>query len=138
MGFKKIMKKLILLFLLINIFVIADISLLEIENIIKSIEKKRKGMTVDTLAKTKEPFLKVIEDNNISIINSHKKNVKKENIILHAIINEKAYINNSWKKINDTVLGYKVDYIGNNMVILKKGKRIKKLFFIKKRSVLFF
>ncbi len=138
MGFKKIMKKLILIFLLINIFVIADISLLEIENIIKSIEKKRKGMTVDTLAKTKEPFLKVIEDNNISIINSHKKNVKKENIILHAIINEKAYINNSWKKINDTVLGYKVDYIGNNMVILKKGKRIKKLFFIKKRSVLFF
>jgi hypothetical protein len=46
----------------------------------------------------------------------------------------KAYINNSWKKVGDTILGYTVKYIGKRGVVLRNGNTVKKLFLGKSKK----
>lgn len=108
----------------------ADLSVEQIQTMVEKIHQKRKGVKLATLNKTKEPFLRVVETN--TTVGSVTK--PKAKILLHAIMNGRAYINNSWKKVGDTVLGYKVVQIGNGTVTLKNGNQMKKLFLQKKKN----
>ena len=87
-----------------------------------------------TLDKTKEPFVmrEVKEDTTVYVAPVIKQEEAK--LSLHAIMNGKAYINDSWKSVDDQVLGYTLKYIGKRGVVLKNGNQIKKLFLHEKRD----
>ena len=94
---------------------------------VQMIHKKRVGFDLDTLESTKNPFVIVKEEENITtiIVPTVVEDVK---ISLHAIMSGKAYINDAWKEVNDTVMGYTVKYVGKRGVVLRNGNHIKKLF----------
>ena len=66
-------------------------------------------------------------------INGAKDDEYKEEIIvrpdfkINAIVGSNTFINDSWFELNDEVLGYKIETIANDYVILKNNKDIIKL-----------
>ncbi|MBK6303288.1 MAG: hypothetical protein IPF43_05065 [Arcobacter sp.] len=66
-------------------------------------------------------------------INGAKDDEYKEEIIvrpdfkINAIVGNNTFINDSWFELNDEVLGYKIETIANDYVILKNNKDIIKL-----------
>ena len=128
------MKNIFLFLLMLTMFLNADLSVKQIQEMVNNIHEKRVGVELETLDNTKEPFVRLQEENNIStfIIPIQKNNdVKLE---LHAIVNGKAYINDSWLKINENIFGYQLKYIGNKGVVLRNENHIKKLFLSKKKN----
>ena len=66
-------------------------------------------------------------------INGTKEDEHKEEIIvrpdfkINAIVGSNIFINDTWFELNDEVLGYKIETIANDYVILKNNKDIIKL-----------
>jgi len=115
----------------------ADLSVRQIEHMIQKIHLKREGVDLDTLERTKEPFIRIVEEENTTVIKIPKVEDEEDvKISLHAIMSGKAFINDAWKKENDVVLGYTVKYIGKRGVVLQNGNRIKKLFLRKRNKEL--
>jgi hypothetical protein len=131
MGDKSLMKKIMLLPLTLTLMVHADLSVKQIEDMVVKIHQKRSGVELETLQTTKDPFLKP-EDQNNTIVEIAPEIAEKK-MLLHAIVNGKAYINDGWKNIDDTVMGYTVKFIGKSGVVLRNGNLIKKLY-LKKKS----
>ena len=127
------MKKLFLLLLSLTVFSSAEISLKQIENMVTKIHEKREGVKLETLDTTLEPFVRVAEDNTTVIIEPVMKK-KEEKLVLHAIVNGKAYINDSWNVLDDRIMGYTLRFIGQRGVVLRNGNHIKKLYLRKKRD----
>jgi len=127
MGDKSLMKNTILIISLLTASLNADLSVDQIENMILKIHEKRVGFDLNTLETTKNPFVVLQEDTNVTtfVIPEKNEDVK---ISLHALMGGKAYINEGWKDINETVMGYTLKYIGKRGVVLRSGNHIKKLF----------
>ena len=121
------MKKLILSGLLFSVWLYADLSVSQIENMVKSIHEKRVGFDLETLESTKNPFVKLEEENNVTtyVIPKVQEEIK---VSLHAIMGGKAYINDAWADVNDSIMGYTLMYVGKRGVVLRNGNHIKKLF----------
>ncbi len=121
------MKNTILIISLLTASLNADLSVDQIENMVLKIHEKRIGFDLDTLETTKNPFVVLQEDTNVTtfVIPEKNEDVK---ISLHALMAGKAYINEGWKDINETVMGYTLKYIGKRGVVLRNGNHIKKLF----------
>ncbi|MDQ7047452.1 MAG: hypothetical protein Q9M39_07470 [Sulfurovum sp.] len=127
------MKKILLSLIGLSVFLNATISVEKIEKMVLEIHEKRKGIDLDTLNSTKEPF--IIIENNVTILEVDKVVVKKEaKLILHSIMNGKAYINDSWSSLDDVVMGYTLKFVGKKGVVLRNGNNIKKLYLRKKRD----
>ena len=126
------MKKILLLLLPLTILLNADLSVKQIEKMVVKIHEKREGVELATLEGTKDPFIRLQEENNITTILLPE--TIDEKMVLHAIVNGKAYINDSWKNIDDVILGYTLKFIGKRGVVLRNGNHIKKLFLHKKRD----
>jgi len=126
------MKK-IILFMLLTASIYADLSMYQIRDMVQKIHDKREGINLETLSQTKEPFVRLQEENNVTtfVIPVEKENTK---LFLNAILNKAAYINGEWKGIDDNVSGYTVKYIGEKGVVLRNDNQIKKLFLHKKRE----
>lgn len=54
-----------------------------------------------------------------------KQKVKKNSIVLSAIMSDKAFINGKWYGLGDKFGSFKVDMIRQNMVGLKRGGKVK-------------
>lgn len=127
------MKKIFLSLLSLTVLLSADLSVKQIEDMVYKIHQKREGVKLETLAQTKEPF--VIGENNTTFVEAVKKVEKKDaKLVLHAIVNGKAYINDSWSSVDDKVMGYTLKFIGKRGVVLRNGNHIKKLYLRKKRD----
>jgi len=129
------MKTILIIILSMTISIYADLSVNQIQEMVNKIHQKREGVKLVTLEDTKEPFVRLQSDNNIStfvIPTTEKKEDAK--LVLHAIVNGKAYINNEWLKVDDNILGYKLKFIGKRGVVLRNENHIKKLFIRKKRD----
>jgi len=127
------MKKIILLLMTVSMFVSADLSVDQIEKMVYKIHEKREGVDLATLNDTKEPF--IVGENNETFVEAIKKEEKKDaKLVLHSIVNGKAYINDSWASLNDSILGYTLKFIGKRGVVLRNGNHIKKLYLRKKRD----
>ncbi len=109
----------------------ASLSVSQIEEMVKQIHLKRKGVSLDVLDKTKEPFvtLKKDEKTDTLIVELPKTQEEDVKIALHAIMGDKAFLNDEWKKVGDKIMGYEVKYIGKRGVVLQSGNKIKTLFF---------
>ena len=125
------MKKIFLLLLTLTVLVNADLSVEQIQKMVMQIHEKREGVKLVTLEATKNPFIQLYEENNVTIFTKSSKEAK---LVLHAIVNGKAYINDSWTSLDDTVMGYTVKYIGQRGVVLRNGNHVKKLFLHEKRD----
>lgn len=133
------MKKILIILGLMTSFIYADLSLAEIQKMVTKIHEKRAGVNLETLEETKEPFVRLEEDeNNVStfVIPEKDKEIEAEDVrlILHAIVNGKAYLNDEWVKIGNSILGYTLKHIGKRGVVLRNGNRIKKLFLKKQQE----
>ena len=117
----------------VSMFVSADLSVDQIEKMVYKIHEKREGVDLATLNDTKEPF--IVGENNETFVEAIKKEEKKDaKLVLHSIVNGKAYINDSWASLNDSILGYTLKFIGKRGVVLRNGNHIKKLYLRKKRD----
>ncbi|MCB4743887.1 MAG: hypothetical protein LGB07_07195 [Sulfurovum sp.] len=129
------MKKLIMTILGSVGLLHAELSIKQIEQMVEQIHLKRKGregIDIETLKHTKEPFMFGKNRQDSMTINSSKK--EESRIVLHAIMSNRAYINDGWKKVDDKVLEYTVKYIGKHGAVLRNGDSIKKLFFRKPKD----
>jgi len=125
----------IFIFLIFTLISNADLSVKQIEHMVQKIHEKRQGVKLDTLEDTAEPFVRKQEENNVtSYIIPIKVEVEKVKLILHAIVNGKAFINDKWLNPEDNIMGYTLKHIGNRGVVLRNGNHIKKLFLHKKRD----
>ncbi|KYJ87459.1 hypothetical protein [Sulfurovum riftiae] len=128
------MKKLLLIPGLFVLSLNADLSVDQIQNMVVKIHEKRKGADLATLEQTKEPFVvRQKEERETTFVPPEVVKVEAK-LSLHAIMNGKAYINDSWKSIDDKILGYTLKYIGKRGVVLKNGNQIKKLFLHENRD----
>jgi len=127
------MKKILIVMSLLCVSLYADLSVEQIENMINKIHLKREGVKLETLEATKEPFVRIQEENNVSKIVIPEKREEAE-LTLHAVVNGKAYINDEWKAIDDTIMGYTLKYVGKRGVVLRKDNKIKKLFLHQERD----
>jgi len=121
------MKNIIVIVSLLVVSLNASLSVEQIENMVVKIHKKRVGVSLNILERAKDPFSLTIEDVNTtaSVIDKAKDNVK---ITLHAIMGDKAYINDGWSKVNDNIKDYTLKYIGKKGVVLRYKNKIKKIF----------
>jgi len=121
------MKKTLFIALLLTVSLYATLSVKQIHKMVIKIHEKREGVKLETLEETKEPFVRLQEENNVTtfVIPEQAEEAK---LSLHAIMNGKAYINEVWKGIDDTIMGYTLKYVGKRGVVLRNGNNIKKLF----------
>ncbi len=126
------MKKIFLLLLPLTVLVNADLSVEQIQKMVMQIHEKREGVKLVTLETTKDPFIRISEEDNVTTLVIPEKEEAK--LVLHAIVNGKAYINDSWSNLGDTIMGYTVKYIGQRGVVLRNGNHVKKLFLHEKRD----
>ncbi len=121
------MKNTILIVLLFTGSLYADLSVTQIENMVQKIHEKREGFNLETLESTQNPFVVLKEEDNVTVFVAPQ--IEEEvKISLHALVGGKAYINDAWADVNDTVMGYTLKYVGKRGVILRNGNHIKKLF----------
>lgn len=66
----------------------------------------------------------IIETKNDELL---EKNIVKPEFKINAIVGNNTFINDTWFELNDDVLGYKIETIANDYVILKNDKDIIKL-----------
>ena len=133
MGDKSLMKKILIIMSLLYVSLYADLTVAQIENMISKIHLKREGVKLETLEATKEPFVRRSEEDNVSKIVIPGKR-EEADLTLHAIVNGKAYINDEWKAIDDTIMAYTLKYVGKRGVVLRKDNKIKKLFLHQERN----
>lgn len=111
----------------------ADLSVNQIRDMVTKIHEKREGISLSTLETTKEPFVRLQEENNVTVFVIPEK-AEETKLTLHAILNGKAYINNQWKSVEDTIGGFTLKYIGKKGVVLRNNNQIKKLFLHKEKN----
>jgi len=128
------MKKLLLIPGVFVFSLYADLSVDKIKNMVVQIHEKREGIDLSTLEQTKEPFVVRQEEEKETIYIPPAVVKVETKMSLHAIMNRKAYINDSWKSVNDRIFGYTLKYVGKRGVVLKSGNQIKKLFLHEKRD----
>jgi len=126
------MRKLLIILTLLTSLIHADISVDQIRDMVTKIHKQRAGISLETLESTKEPFMHIQKESNVTSPVVQKK--VETNMVLHSILNGKAYINNGWKSLDSIVDGYTLKYIGEKGVILRNENQIKKLFLRKNRE----
>lgn len=127
------MKKIFLLLVTFSVLLSADLSVEQIEKMVYEIHQKREGVKLETLNDTKEPFL--IGEDNVTFIKEIKNVEKKEaKLVLHAIVNGKAYINDSWSNVDDKIMGYTLKFVGKRGVVLRNRDHIRKLYLRKERD----
>jgi hypothetical protein len=127
------MKNIIFIITLITSGIYADLSMDQIRDMVQRIHDKREGISSEKLIETKEPFVRLQEENNVTTFIISKE-IKKEKLSLNAILNKTAYINGEWKGIDDNISGYTIKYIGKRGVVLRNDNHIKKLFLHKERE----
>jgi hypothetical protein len=132
MGDKSLMKNILLLLLPCTIVLNADLSVEQIQKMVVSIHEKREGVKLETLDTTVNPFVRLEAESNGTTFSTPVKEEKK--LALHAIVNGKAFINDAWSNVGDTIMGYTLKYVGKRGVVLRDGNHIKKLFLHQKRD----
>ncbi len=124
-----------LLFLLLTVWVMADLSVAQIQTMVNKIHEKRSGVALETLKDTKEPFVRLEEENNITTyVIPVKVNDAEVKLVLHAIVNNRAYINDKWQKVDDKIFGYTLGFVGKRGVVLRNENHIRKLYLQKERD----
>jgi hypothetical protein len=129
------MRHLVIVWVLLSLSAQADLSVKQIQMMVNKIHQKRDGISLETLETTKEPFVRLqVEDNISTFVIPTVQESNDVRLELHAILNGKAYINDSWIDENETILGYTLRAVGKIGVVLRNENHIKKLYLRKYRE----
>ena len=120
------MRKVLYIFICIVFAAQAEITIAQIEEMVKKIQLKRPGVDLNTLKHTQDPFVKMLQENNATNTAPTPK-VEEKRFALHAILNARAFINDKWYKLGDTIQGFTIKGIGTESVILQSGNLTKTL-----------
>lgn len=125
------MKKILIGVCVASVLIYANLSVEQIEEMVLRIHEKREGVRLKTLESTKNPFIRLNEEDNTTIFSTSSEEDAK--LDLNAIVNGKAFINDAWRSVDDDVLGYTLKYIGQGGVVLRSGNHIRKLYLNEKK-----
>lgn len=111
----------------------ASLSVNEIDTMVAKIQTTRGGMNVAQFETVLDPFVYFERNATTGAIITPKKE-NDDTIVISGIMNNKAYIDGSWKRVGEKVGDYTIKSIGINTVILSNGRKIKKLFISDKKD----
>ena len=125
------MKKLAIFTIAVLVPLSAELSVEQIDNMVKKIQQKRVSKMEIDYKVVPSPFIiiKKDSDTNDTIVTTP---TKKISFVLSAIINGSAYINGKWYKVGDVMNDYNVTKISDTEVKLQKGHSTIELFLPKK------
>ncbi len=115
------MKYILFLFLSVNIFA------LSIEHIMLKIDmlNKQKAKVFKEISLKYDPFKNGSKIIKTKITKQKNREFKKQkfSLVLLAVLNDKAFINSKWYKLNDKMGKYKIIKISKDLVIIKNSKK---------------
>ncbi len=114
---------------------LAELSVENIENMVKDIRSKRISK-IKTSTKIDSPFIIVKNDDNLSVAVKVSKQTIKTDFSLGAVINDSAFIDGKWCKKGDAVGEFKLISIEHGHVVLKRKKRTITLYFKKAKDII--
>ena len=114
----------------------------EITKMVEGIKVERKGVELDILNETPNPFFivkkKVVKKPPKKVVKPKKPKkiipIVEEVYNLTAILNHRAFINGKWYKVGSKIGDYTVYAIGDSSTILKSKKGTKRLIIEKRKS----
>ena len=127
--------KFFLVVVLVSLPVMAELSIKNIEKMVRDIRAKRTSRITDT-SPVVSPFIVIKQDENQSVIVKVAPKTLKTNFALGAIVNDTAYIDGTWRKAGDSVGEFHVKAIEDDHVILKSKDRTITLYFRKAKDIL--
>jgi len=128
-------KYLILISILFLTVTLSSDELSWVDTQIEAIKPSRKGMNKSEIININNPFIYLKSKDkqakingkrstrNAKGINNISSKVAPKRLMLSAIVNDSALINEKWYNLNDKVRGYKLSSINSASIILSKGKK---------------
>ncbi|MDD5406214.1 MAG: hypothetical protein PHE73_04630 [Sulfurovaceae bacterium] len=110
-----------------------SLSVKDIDTMVAKIQTTRSGMNAAQFESVSDPFI-YFEVNSTTGAFMAPKEQNDDTIIIGGIMNNKVYIDGSWKRIGEKVGNYTIRSIGVNTVVLYNGRKIKKLFISNKKD----
>ncbi|WP_456428420.1 hypothetical protein [Nitratifractor sp.] len=125
------MKSVISVFLLfaISLPIQAELSVKRIGMMVEKIQSKRIGKHSIDFIKVPSVFVVIPSEENRSKRPMIRMPSETTRLVLKAIVNDRAFINGKWVGLGDKVLGYRVEKIEDNKVLLKKDNKSVRLYF---------
>jgi len=131
------MKRMIIgLWTLFSVAVASSVSVEDIKMMVHKIRDQRKGIDMNQLEYTENPFVSVQKDDNVTRVVFKPKRVEVQ-ISVDAVINQKARINGQWYGIGEMIADYNVSNISQKVVTLYRvdNNSTKKIFVYKKKNI---
>lgn len=130
------MKKLtVLLTVLVSLLFSSGVSVEDIKMMVHKIRDQRKGIDMNQLEYTENPFVSVMKDDNTTKVVFKPKRIEIQ-LDVDAVINKKARINGKWLTIGDIIGDYNITEITPQVVTLKRDNNsTKQLFVYKKKNI---
>ncbi len=106
----------------------ATLSIKDIDQKVAQIRAPRGGLNSSIFNVVADPFVYYDRNKTTGAIIMPKETDEDSNATkLSAIMNGKAFIGGSWKKVGDTAGSYTITKIGQSSVFLNNGKKTKKI-----------
>jgi len=116
-------------------YIFADLSIEQMNAMVSKIKSKRAGLDIKDDNSFVSPFVILKKEQNTTKAKFEQPKVKSVAFNLGAIINNKAFVNNSWVAKGDTMNGYKIVEVDDNSVVLKRDAHEVKLFLKKSKPI---
>jgi hypothetical protein len=126
--------KIVLALMLGSSFLFAELSIKNIEKMVRDIRAKRTSKITNT-SPVVSPFIVIRNDENRSVMTKLSEKIVKVDFVLGAIVNTTAFIDGSWKKVGDNVGDFQLESITDDHVVLKRKNRTITLYFRKTKNI---
>jgi len=129
------MKKLMII-LALSYPIFAELTVSQIEEMVKRIQSKRVSEYEIDFLKIPSPLegiKKVIDNNKTKTV--LVETVENVNFVLNAIVNDNVYINGKWYKKGDTIHGFVIREVYDDHIVLKGKRKTIKVYLVKKKSL---
>ncbi len=107
----------------------AELSVKKIGMMVEKIQNKRIGKHSIDFIKVPSVFVVLSTEANRTKRPTIHAPAETEKFVLKAIVNDRAFINGKWVGLGDKILGYRVERVEGNEVLLKKENKSVRLYF---------
>ncbi len=111
-----------------------DLSIGQMETMVEKIKAKRIGTSLEKSTEFVSPFVMIQKEKGQEIMEDPKSTEMV--FTLGAIINKKAFVNQKWLEIGDTIEGYRLTEINDDSVTLVQEDRTIQVFLRKSKPIL--
>ena len=136
MGGKSLMINKIFLVCLFLSPLSADLSIDQMQMMVKKIKAKRIGSMESNASKVVSPFIVIRKDENKTEVIAKEPKSELVQFALGAIVNDKAFVNNKWLSVGDMIDGYELSEIEGNGITMTQDSRTIKVFLKKSKQII--